>query len=252
MSERTRGLLRPRFTAEERQKLRDAQELTPQQIAWLQDSLADAMDRLVGATREDVHAELDALANHLDRAKALIDRWQGAGAPSAGDEALGHLSQAAVALSHSPLARTDGTWPSFTHVPVLVSLVATAARDAERKISPGTAKGQRRRVQRPASPAVIEKIVDALRRPDEASTRALANLKKTATNTSKKTDDEAPSLLGVANIVFAAVYRAWNQRNGRTDEDVPSAERSVRAYLKSLPEDKRPKPGRPKRTPVGE
>ena len=232
--------LSPRFSEEDRLALANLHGLTNSQLMWLERHLGVILDQLGPHDRmDDVRAELRALCTDLAKSRTRVNRWAAAVRPSPGAEALGHLNIAGASFERDGSRPDDGTWPELIVASDLVLLLAEIAKKAV-AVAPSSP-----RVSHRASPRAIETILERLNRPtDAASARAAAALKPRRAETSKRT---GPSFRGVADIVFAAAYRALNAHGGNPDAKVPTAATSIRAYLDQLPQHKRRPRGRPRK-----
>lgn len=235
MVERTRGLLRPKFTASELATLKATHGLTDAQFSRLQLFLPSFLDRMCCPSKLDVVAELREFASHIGRAQKRAESWRLMWAPSAGKEALGHLNIASATMSRD-IAPDDGTWPVHIVATELLELIHVSARQARAAVA-----AQPKRSRHPASPQVVAKIVEQLKwPPDEKSVAAFARLRLTATSKAES------SLRGVSDTVFEAVYRCWNDANGNPETKPPTSEQSIKAWAKQLPKQEKPRRGRPK------
>lgn len=231
------AVLHPRFNDDERRRLASVHGLTGPQLMWLERDLGGILDELGPHVRmEEVRAELRELSDEIAKASKRLQRWARATKPSPGREALGHLSIAGKSLERSARP-SGGTCPEPIVASDLIQLIAVIAKKAA-DAAPST-----RRPPHPASPRAIAKIIERLHRPtDEASRKSAAALVPRRAEHSKKS---GPSFRGVADIVFAAAYRALNSHQGNPTGHVPNAATSIRAYLEKLPLAKRQPRGRP-------
>lgn len=234
--------LHPGFTQQERDELAAVHRLTPPQLMWLERHLGVILDHLGPHNcMEDVRAELQGLHSEMEVVATRLKRWAGATRPSPGAEAIGHLNIAGAEFAATHEAPDDGTWPEQLVASELALLLSGAIKLAAGN-TPAT-----RRWQHPASPAAIATIMERLNRPSDPASRAAALALVPSRTAERKSD--GPSFRGVADIVFAACFRALNQHRGSPDATVPTATSSIRAYLESLPASARRRPGRPRKQP---
>lgn len=234
--------LHPRFTQQERDQLAVVHGLTPPQLMWLERHLGVILDCLGPHNRMgDVRDELQRLHSDMEVVAARLKRWAGATRPAPGAEAIGHLNIAGAEFAAKHEAPDDGTWPEQLVASELALLLSGAI-----KLAVGNAP-EKKRWQHPASPAAIAKILERLNRPSDAASRAAAIALVPSRTAEGKSD--GPSFRGVADIVFAACFRALNQHRGSPDARVPTASSSIRTYLESLPASARRRPGRPRKQP---
>lgn len=241
---RTPTALHPRFNDIERTELATTHGLTKAQLMWLERHLGVILDILGPHDRmEDVRVALRALDADIARANRTIQQWLGATRPAPGAEALGRLN--IVSATWAEPRPEDGTWPEVVVASELIQLLARITRAA--------AAGLDTAVRRPphrAAPRAIETILERLNRPtDGESQKAAAALEPTSTEPSPRSR-RRPNFRQVADIVFAACYRALNTHRGSPDGPIPSAESSIRAYLVQLPASKRRARGRPRKEPA--
>lgn len=228
MTERRRGILRPTFSDAEVTRLKTLHGLTDAQITRLKHYLSSALDRLCGAKREGVVNELRLFADHIAQAQKISERWRQAMAHSAGSEASGQLSLAASAIDIDPEALANGTLPPFIRPADLLDVIHSAAQRALNDFSTKA----RRRSHHPVSVEVIVEIDARLKEPgDDDSVAAWKRLSRAAVNTSK---EERPSLRGIADVVWEAVYREWHRANkSKPGAVAPTAEASMRAFVRA-------------------
>lgn len=232
--------LRPRFTQHERDDLAAVHGLTPPQLMRLELHLGVILDRLGPHNRmEDVRGELVALRSDMEAVATRLTRWAGATRPSPGSEAIGHLNIAGAEFAAKHEAPDDGTWPQQLVASELVLLLSGVI-----KLAAGNAPANKR-WHHPASPAAIATILERLNRPSDPASREAA--RALIPNRTAERKSGGPSFRGVADIVFAACFRALNQHHGSPGASVPTATSSIRAYLESLPASARRRPGRPRK-----
>lgn len=235
--------LNPTFSESERNSLTLVHGLTPPQLMWLERHLGVILDCLGPHDRmEDVRVELRALDTAIASANRKIQQWRGARRPSPGAEALGRLN--IVSATWAEPRPEDGTWPELVVASELIQLLAGITRAAAAELDTAV-----RRPPHRAAPRAIKTILERLNRPkDEESLKAAKALKPTSTEPTARSS--RPNFRIVADIVYAACYRALNAHRGSPDGKSPSAESSIRAYLAQLPKIERRPRGRPRKKSV--
>ena len=234
--------INPRFNDDERCLLQRQHGLTTQQVYELERHLRGVLDWLgPHAPMNDVRGELRDFAREVDAVCKRMRRWSAAGRESPEAEALGRLNIAGSEIDLSASRPDDGTWPEYVVASELVMLLGQISHRALEN-APSV-----RRVPHRASPRAIATIVERLNRPrDGASRRAAVALAPRYSDTELPVNS-GPSFLGVATIVFRAVYRALPTTEDRSDAVAARPATSIEAYLKQLPVSARRKPGRPKK-----
>ena len=228
--DRAAHALSPRFSGEQRTTLQSCYGLTAAQVMWLERDLGVILD-LLGphVPMDDVRSELLAMQRDLASAAERVERWKRAVRPSHLSEAVGHLDIAGTSLNW----HGDGNGSLPLQV-IASDLIAGLARIASIAVENGP---QVQRSGRPASSRAIEWIVGRLEQPtDDASVQARRALRDTKELTLKS---GAPTLRGVCDIVFEAVFSSLNGHFMRDAGALPDSKRSVELYLQSRPNRRR-------------
>lgn len=211
---------RPRFDGEQRRELRERQRLTVAQIEALERALPEVAACLQrSAPANEVRGRLTRIATLLNAAEAEVLELAGAQRPDAAHEAFGHLQMAGAQVGWSADAQEAGCLGYPVAVDA-ISLVAAIARRAV-ELAPKARRSPNR-----ASALAVDAIVDALWRPDDEESLAVAaKLRVSQSPPSVR----RPTFMRIAQIVFDAAARG---STGEADGDVlPSPDRSIRLYL---------------------